>query len=457
MKDSLFVSNGWNMNGGIYLPLLSNSNKNNIAGNFSAGVEAELSYSQQKADGGRSAYTNVYHLQDGTIAPASAGSTPHAGMFQILVGPKAEWLFGRVAVSPSILLGYMSLKRNAYTLSGTVASPKQTGESKNIPIITTTDYSASGFVLHPKIEIGYHLTPQLSLFAGGALAFGPSFENNFSYWKPQGNAGTGGTYSYDQFASGSAKTAVFNGRWQAASVSMGLRYTWVKSTRMPSRLSMTPTTTRQTQGKTFGEKVSGGLQSGGNAISTDSTKKPGGAVSSSYAAGRVMQQGDTNTTRMPSRLSMTPTTARQTQGKTFGEKVSGGLQSGGNAAQMVAGNPIPGIVVKGGKNPPVKIISSTSNNKGEVLLKGLEPGSYLFTLSEPGQSAVVKGGKDPGTSFTNLTVNSQGQIGFEVLEAGDYKLIIEAQAPGNPPANETRKKVIEKASSGLKDTLKTNV
>jgi hypothetical protein len=124
---------------------------------------------------------------------------------------------------------------------------------------------------------------------------------------------------------------------------------------------------------------------------------------------------------------------------------------------MVAGNPIPGIVVKGGKNPPVKIISSTSNNKGEVLLKGLEPGSYLFTLSEPGQSAVVKGGKDPGTSFTNLTVNSQGQIGFEVLEAGDYKLIIEAPAPGNPPANETRKKVIEKASSGLKDTLKTNV
>jgi hypothetical protein len=81
---------------------------------------------------------------------------------------------------------------------------------------------------------------------------------------------------------------------------------------MPSRLSMTPTTDRKTQGLNFGEKVASGLQSGVGALSQGASllggalggnfagvvsaaasgiggmAKPGGsggAVSSSYAAG----------------------------------------------------------------------------------------------------------------------------------------------------------------------------
>ncbi|MBS1563352.1 MAG: hypothetical protein JST39_03140 [Bacteroidetes bacterium] len=377
----------------------------------------------------------------------------------------------RFSLSPAVLLGYTSLKRNAYSLSGVVENPKQPGQNKNIPFITAADYSASGFVLQPKVEIGYRFTSQLSLFAASAIALGPSFENNFNYWKPLGSPGAGNTYSYDQFVNGAAKTAAFSGHWRVTTVSIGLRYRFTRS--MPSRLSMTPTTTRQTQGSSFGEKVASGLQSGSAAqavsVSTDSTRKAPGAVSSSYAAGKAVNPGDT--TSMPSRLSMTPTTTRQTQGMSFGEKVATGLQSGGSAAQMVAGNPIPGVVVKGGKNPPVKIISVTSDNKGEVILNGLEAGSYLFTLTIPEQPAadnaatakpgspiggiVVKGGKNPGADFTNLTVNSKGQIGFEVLEGGDYKLIIEASGPNNTPSQKTKK--VEKATSGLKDTLKTQV
>src|SRR6218665_4133545 len=65
--------------------------------------------------------------------------------------------------------------------------------------------------------------------------------------------------------------------------------------------------------------------------------KPGGAVSSSYArtlpgsdgnnngsgdSSQLKTQGINNNNGMPNRLSMTPTTARQTQGNTFGEKVA---------------------------------------------------------------------------------------------------------------------------------------
>jgi len=54
----------------------------------------------------------------------------------------------------------------------------------------------------------------------------------------------------------------------------------------------------------------------------------------------------------------------------------------------------------------------------------------------------------------NLSVDKNGTIQFEVLEAGNYKFII--QTPENPNPGK-QKKVKEKATSGLKDTLKTNV
>lgn len=79
---------------------------------------------------------------------------------------------------------------------------------------------------------------------------------------------------------------------------------------MPSRLSMTPTTDRKTQGMDFGQKVATGLQAGAGALTQGAsllggalggnfagvvsaaasgiggmTAKPGGMTSSSYAAG----------------------------------------------------------------------------------------------------------------------------------------------------------------------------
>lgn len=79
---------------------------------------------------------------------------------------------------------------------------------------------------------------------------------------------------------------------------------------MPSRLSMTPTTDRKTQGMDFGQKVATGLQAGASALTQGAsllggalggnfagvvsaaasgiggmTAKPGGMTSSSYAAG----------------------------------------------------------------------------------------------------------------------------------------------------------------------------
>jgi hypothetical protein len=151
------------------------------------------------------------------------------------------------------------------------------------------------------------------------------------------------------------------------------------------------------------------------------------------------------------------------------------------------GNPIGGIIVKGGKNPGGQMITVISDNNGEVILNGLEKGNYLFKLNQPERPAekgineagikfndesaqrpgtpvggiVVKGGKNPGGSFIILNISRSGQIGFEVLEAGNYKLIltnpVDTKKIRAKNTKKSGKKVKEKTSSGLKDTLKTNV
>ncbi|MFT3750761.1 MAG: hypothetical protein QM768_20785 [Agriterribacter sp.] len=490
IKDSLFIRNGWNIEAGIYMPFFysaAHSIKTSTANYFTAGIEANISYAQHEADGGMASYTNAYHLQNGTINPSFEGGTPYAGLFQVLAGPRVTWTSGKLSVAPSVLMGYLSLNRKGYMLSDAVTNPKQSEERKNIPFITAEGNTTSGFVIKPQITIAYYLATRFSVFAGGAISFGPPVQNSIVYWKPEGRAMDDNTYSYDQFMNGAAKAATFSSRWQAANINVGLRYTWIKNT--------------------FDKEHRNKKQKAATPV------KPGGAVSSSYAAGKAvspnptgdMPQGistatDFNTTRsnrdnriltdpntdstgdktgadssMQSRLSMTPTTTRQTQGKTFGEKVAQGMPVNplyeGNGAggdnplyqpekMAKPGSPIGGIVVKGGKNPGGSNIILQSGNNGEVLLNNLQAGNYSFQLSMAGQQTggvEVKGGKNPGENFTILTVNNNGQIRFEVLEPGNYKLIILTPEASDTPAKKTKKKVVEKATSGLKDTLKTNV
>lgn len=87
-------------------------------------------------------------------------------------------------------------------------------------------------------------------------------------------------------------------------------------------------------GKSISEK---GVKRNDSSTATEIGKtKPSGAVSNSYAAGR---------------LSMTPTTTKQTQGSSFGEKVAGGLQTGAGAlAQGKNENPTGKDAVTGTSN-----------------------------------------------------------------------------------------------------------
>jgi len=166
----------------------------------------------------------------------------------------------------------------------------------------------------------------------------------------------------------------------------------------------------------------------------------GGAASASYAAGKAI--------------------VTDPSGRSISEK-------GVKRSEMAKpGSPIGGIVVKGGKNPGGSMMQLVSNDNGEVIMNGLEAGTYTFRLTAPDQGSgksinekgvkrsemakpgnpiggiIVKGGKNPGGGMSIQAVsNENGEVELTIPEAGDYLFKLEA-----PERN-----------SGLKDTLKTNV
>jgi hypothetical protein len=53
------------------------------------------------------------------------------------------------------------------------------------------------------------------------------------------------------------------------------------------------------------------------------------------------------------------------------------------AQGKTAGEPIGGLIIKGGKNPGGKMMTVTTNEKGEAELKDLEKGEYTFKVLRP--------------------------------------------------------------------------
>lgn len=135
------------------------------------------------------------------------------------------------------------------------------------------------------------------------------------------------------------------------------------------------------------------------------------------------------------------------------------------------GTPIGGIIVKGGKNPGGQMITTTTNEKGEIALNILEAGNYKFTITAPQQNIeqaaskdtrtytggrkneevaatserkgwdgtvkggsyvaggpiggiIVKGGRNASSQTISVVSNGKGEIELAKLEPGIYKFII---------------------------------
>lgn len=143
---------------------------------------------------------------------------------------------------------------------------------------------------------------------------------------------------------------------------------------------------------------------------------------------------------MPNRISMNVTVPKQTQGATFGEKVNAGL--GTNGAYLIFPNKQAFLIVQ-------NKITELSNAEVAKVNAGLHA-----TGSAIAQGASLVGGALPGGAIISAAVSkADGRPIWEVKNTTDGFLLPSNLSDGDYVLTV----VFEKATSGLKDTLKTQV
>ncbi len=226
---------------------------------------------------------------------------------------------------------------------------------------------------------------------------------------------------------------------------------------------------KQTQGATFGEKVNQGLHAAGSALSQGASlvggALPGGAViSAKLASGNSM----------PNRISMNVTVAKQTQGATFGERVTGATTGTIHISLTDEGCVVfmpdnATILVNARKQNATELNESESNtlrNKLKARQALLEKSPNTVSGSLPGGSIISAA----VSSVSNLAGSGGGAAAASYAATGRVGNTGNQTATTELPDNdcdglvtlsdgeyEISFKVVEKATSGLKDTLKTQV
>jgi len=185
---------------------------------------------------------------------------------------------------------------------------------------------------------------------------------------------------------------------------------------------------------------------------------------------------------MPNRISMNVTVPKQTQGATFGEKVNAGLHAAGSA---VAQGGSSSIVIECGQAACMVTLPGGDGYRADLqrrrveVLKSNKTGDPDANAARTiGQGASLLGGALPGGSILSAAVSSVGNLAGagggaaaasyaktgQASEGGKEGLATANVAPGvvdvlDPltDGDYTLTLVVEKATSGLKDTLKTQV
>lgn len=185
---------------------------------------------------------------------------------------------------------------------------------------------------------------------------------------------------------------------------------------------------------------------------------------------------------MPNRISMNVTVPKQTQGATFGEKVNAGLHAAGGALAQGAAS---SIIIECGQAACALVFPDGRGYRADTTRMTLEPLSRgqadLLRKGSPqaAQGSSLLGGALPGGAVISAAVSSVGALAGgagggaaaasyaatgRMGDGGKEGLAAVSRSPGelevlDPLVDGDYRVtvVVEKATSGLKDTLKTQV
>ncbi len=178
---------------------------------------------------------------------------------------------------------------------------------------------------------------------------------------------------------------------------------------------------------------------------------------------------------MPNRISMNVTVAKQTQGATFGEKVNAGLHAAGGAIANGASM----IVIECGQAACATVFPDGTGYRSDFEAMSVTPlaSQHVAQVRKASAGSSLLGGALPGGAIISAAVSSVGNLaggsGGGAAAASYAKTV--RLADGTALASRSDKPgtidvldplldgeyeltvVVEKATSGLKDTLKTQV
>lgn len=174
---------------------------------------------------------------------------------------------------------------------------------------------------------------------------------------------------------------------------------------------------------------------------------------------------------MPNRISMNVTVPNQTQSATFGEKVQSGLHAAGSALASGVG-----FIIECGSIACAVALPDGSGYRAELGSMTLGPldAAQGLSLRKVAGGASLVGGALPGGNILSAAVSSVGNLKGGGAAAAAYAATGRSAAP-NALASQVREDgsievteplvegdyaltvVVEKATSGLKDTLKSQV
>ncbi|SDK65210.1 hypothetical protein SAMN04487898_11085 [Pedobacter sp. ok626] len=417
IKTKTNLVKGYTLGANVYVPLFAKEGNGNLAGHtehfFTIGLNAGGEYFASAGDYKLAALPS-YNISGQSVGPdirVNNDGNKQNG-FKAEAGVQANFSFGKVTLSPVLNAAYMSLKQNAISVvqDGTV-----NGVSYSKEIYAQQAAKTTGIAFIPKLRIAF-FPGKIGLYVEGNYTSGPEIISQTELFKPQGKANDMGFYSQDQMAMGSSKAISQSVKYNAFGLNFGISVPLGKSV-----------SNRRLKGKV--------IKTGDNGVNL---------------VNPLFQQ-DGNASENPMQNS---------------------------SAFAKPGNPIGGIIVKGGKNPGPRDMIAVTNENGEVTLTLTAIGEYtlqLTTPETPGKSisekglsgtpsenhkrkgrtytggrkneisdenrmarpgqpikgVIVKGGKNPGGNSINLITNENGELTFTVQEPGEYKLqIATLQATG---------------------------
>lgn len=504
------IGNGYAIQGDAFIPFYRKGWDGTVkGGSFALGINVSGNYTAVKnLSPNDNDVASQYQIFGGNLTVASQAEAKMSGSFSGLLGLQGSISFGKFNLSPSVNTGYLHLNQKGYAQNATTTINGQTQQKE---LIRSEQQKTSGLILKPQLKVGYNIASNLTIFVGSAFSKGPEINHTTQYLVPQGGFNDRKTYEASQLAKGTWESRTTASRYNVTELNFGLTMALGKkkpvksgtglgagsgaaaasyarmsnansspqsniqdSAAVKNRISMNVTTPKQQSATIKNPLYESSGNSGENPLFEGKGASP-------------LRVEKANADRKPDVSKDEPVITSEKPSK-FSKKGYDYYKASSDLIAMddvqnAPGQPIKGVIVKGGKNPGGKKISVVSNVNGEIFLNNLSKGNYTFQLAMPSQPSgksiseqgvkrgetdasqarpgnpiggiIVKGGKNPGGSFINLTVNDKGQVGFDVLEKGSYKLII--QTPETPNADAKKEKVVEKATSGLKDTLKTQV